>query len=415
MISIIDGIRKITDIAALLYLAAGYSAAFASETRSCPVHVLSRTNSVGIIQLKNGDTRVHLADPFVEREANGRIRVYGTSNDEYLEYSSERALFAGAPPVHRKITFKHPDGARLNARETPWDTLPFSCGTKSFLFSGVMTPPPASRHATFPDDNRRRRTYVFTPARNDPSVFVRSEKPLLPGDADSWIGHNYGHDFIRDENGKPVRNADGSYTLVYERVARLSDKGKLITEIASRPLRCPNLDVGNEKLLLRIDDEHPWPAVQRNDGGLLIEGPRVMKMRRNNRDIYVMGFSSGDFPTDHYGINLAFGFTPDGPYSPVLTEDGKDLRDFGRELRQLYGLSWGPARPAFYRDRHGKLWLAFHALEKKDYPGADFDRWPANPDEYHRAIFLVPFQVQLHRGQPEFHVGEVECGTLGVD
>ena len=55
-----------------------------------------------------------------------------------------------------------------------------------------------------------------------------------------------------------------------------------------------------------------------------------MKMRRNNRDIYVMGFSSGDFPTDHYGINLAFGFTPDGPYSPVLTEDGKDLRDFGR-------------------------------------------------------------------------------------
>ena len=141
MISIIDGIRKITDIAALLYLAAGYSAAFASETRSCPVHVLSRTNSVGIIQLKNGDTRVHLADPFVEREANGRIWVYGTSNDEYLEYSSERALFAGAPPVHRKITFKHPDGARLNARETPWDTLPFSCGTKSFLFSGSHDSP----------------------------------------------------------------------------------------------------------------------------------------------------------------------------------------------------------------------------------------------------------------------------------
>ena len=64
--------------------------------------------------------------------------------------------------------------------------------------------------------------------------------------------------------------------------------------------------------------------------GCLIEGPRVMKMRRNDRDIYVMGFSSGDFPTDDYGINLAFGFTPDGPYSAVLTEDGKDLRDFGR-------------------------------------------------------------------------------------
>src|SRR3954454_4441570 len=68
--------------------------------------------------------------------------------------------------AHRPFTGRSRLSIQMAPGETPWDTLPFSCGTKSFLFSGVMTPPPASQHATFPDDNRRRRTYVFTPTRN---------------------------------------------------------------------------------------------------------------------------------------------------------------------------------------------------------------------------------------------------------
>jgi|tagenome__1003787_1003787.scaffolds.fasta_scaffold20988121_3 hypothetical protein len=409
------GALRTLTVVILLFFSAGCSRAFAADVGRCPVHFLSRAKGVGILQLRSGDTPIRLADPFVKREPNGKIRVYGTSSGEYVEYPSERALFAGLPPIQRKITFVHPDGSQLSAEETPWDTLPFSCGTKSFLISGIMTPPPGSQHATFPDDNRRRRTYVFTPDENDSSVFVRSKTPLLPdADLDSWIGHNYGHDFIRDENKKPVRNVDGSYTLIYERVTRFTETGKLITEIASRALSCPDLNLAEEKIVLRIDDKEPWPAVQRKDGGLLIEGPRVMKMRRNKQNFYVMGFSSGDFPTDHYGINLAFSFAPEGPYSPVLTEDGTDLRDFGADLRELYGLSWGPARPDFYRDRQGKMWVAFHGVEKKRYPGADFDNWPTNLSDFHREIFLVPFEVQLNRfNQPEFHLGEIQCGREG--
>jgi len=98
----------------------------------------------------------------------------------------------------------------------------------------------------------------------------------------------------------------------------------------------------------------------------------------------------------------------------VLTEDGTDLRDFGADLRELYGLSWGPARPDFYRDRQGKMWVAFHGVEKKRYPGADFDNWPTNLSDFHREIFLVPFEVQLNRfNQPEFHLGEIQCGREG--
>jgi hypothetical protein len=118
-----------------------------------------------------------------------------------------------------------------------------------------------------------------------------------------------------------------------------------------------------------------------------------------------MGFSSGDFPTSQYGINLAYSVDPGGPYCPVLTEDGKDLADFGSGIRERYGLSWGPGRPDFFKDSAGRWWIAFHAVDTAEVPDQDYSVWPVDLNRFHRNIYLAPIQISLDRdGTPRIAI-----------
>src|SRR5206468_214202 len=68
----------------------------------------------------------------------------------------------------------------------------------------------------------------------------------------------------------------------------------------------------------------PYPATVRHDpvsgkiSGYLIEGPRPVRLSHGGKSVYVIGFSSGDFPTERYGINFAWSDRLTGPYRPSL-------------------------------------------------------------------------------------------------
>lgn len=400
----------------LVSLILGFTISVQSKS-SCPSNLVQppgENGTKGLLRLQNGSKPVRLADPYVERTSDGRVRVYGTSNDEYLEYANENAFLFGSSPVRHKVEFHHPNGKKLNPDEMPWDLIPLQCPGESrpVYMAGVMTPPEGKTHAKWPDDNSGRRTYVFKESPTEPGKIIRSEKPLFSDTpAREWVGHNYGRDFIRDERGEPLKNADGSYTLVYERVTRKTWRGKLVTELASRSIKCPSLETGPEKILMKIDDRSPYPAAKREDGGLLLEGPRVMRAEgKNGEPVYVMGFSSGDFPTDRYGINLASSSSPNGPFKPVLDSHGKDLKDFAKDIRAKYNLSWGPARPAFFTDNSGQQWIVFHAVDKTEHPGVDFSKWPKDLAPFQRGVYMVPFKMKTNeRNEPTFEISEFIC------
>ena len=438
----------------------------ALSAESKPIKVTATTNQTTTSKvlgqacvhvIKQGTTAIPFSDPFVERRHDGHILITGTAK-EILEYPSETDLFSDNEPIRHSLDFFHPSGAKFNDDENPWDLMLINCGgdhNEAVYLGGSMTPQVGRSHAQWPADNFSRRTYVFrternvkaSPARTLSSVsasdmmstgvgstkkeslntasvgrglmLTRDEKPLMPDlGVYDWIGHNYGRDLVRTASGEPVQNLDGSLNLIYERVTRVLAGGQLVTEIATRKLRCSDLSTGPENILLAVNDVHPYPSAERSDGGLLIEGPRVMRVDEGANHIYLMGFSSGDFPTDHYGLNFAYSNDPDGPYKPILNGAGTDLKDFGTELKIEYGFSWGPGRPAFYQSQDQKLWLFFHAIEKSNYPGVDFTKWPANLEKFERHVYFAPIEVKLAKDastsiksyfKPQIKIGSQSC------
>jgi hypothetical protein len=370
----------------------------------------------GIPQITFASEDSAIADPYVERTPRGKIRIFGTTGGHFLEFASEKALFNGQRPQQIKLDFAHPDGTELNPDEMIWDSLPMVCNVrgqlKNVILGGAMTPPAGRTNAKWPEDNPGRRTYAFVQVG---MKFVRGQQPVLPDqNPRDWIGHNYGRDFVRDEQGNPVKDPkDGSQFMVYEKVTRKTQDGKLITELAMRKMKdCAYAD-SKEVILMTINEKKPLPAVKRADGGLLTEGPRVVRMRIGKKNFFVMGFSSGDFPTDHYGINLAFSENITGPYEPLLTTRNGvvDLLDLGRDIRERYQLSWGPARPTFYKDRSGRMWIVFHAVDKREHPGVDFSRWPADLAPFQRQLYMAPLKVGLRKGRPTFKLEELRCSS----
>jgi hypothetical protein len=369
----------------------------------------------GIPQISFASEDQSLADPYVEKTRSGRVRIFGTTNGHFLEYASEAALLHGQRPRQVRLDFAHPDGTDLNPDEMIWDSLPMVCNIqgkmRNVILGGAMTPPAGQRNAKWPEDNPGRRTYAFMQVG---LKFVRGQQPVLPDkNPRDWIGHNYGRDFVRDENGQAVRDPkDGSLFMVYEKVTRKTGDGKLITELAMRKMKnCSHLDP-KEIILMKINDGKPYPSVKRSDGGLLTEGPRVVRMKIGGKRFFVLGFSSGDFPTDRYGINLAFSENITGPYEPLLTTNSQgvvDLLDLGHDIRDRYQLTWGPARPTFYKDRAGQMWIVFHAVDKREHPGVDFKQWPKDLAPFQRQLYMAPLKVSLKKGRPFFKLEELRC------
>jgi hypothetical protein len=390
-------------------------------TGPCPYRELSFANKklvqarLGIRQLTGMDLKVGQtnhpdkgpADPVVYETADGRIQLYGTqSRNGYLEYPSWEAFLKGEGGTQKYLDLYHPDGTKIAGEEAAWDLLPHRWpngrgGFEEVLYAGAMTPTGGRKEARWPEDNWNRRIYAFREDRQ--GRWVRDKEPLFspPPEQESWADHSYGHHFITDENGDTW--------VFYEKVSQAVDpQGKPApykTEIFARKMISPTQASAEERPILRVGD-NPYPSMRRTIGGFLVEGPRPSKVSVGGKDFYFVGFSSGDFSTDRYFVNVAWSTKIDGEYKPVLNKQGSDLLDLGERAKEALDLSWGPARPHFFQDPKGKWWVVFHAVEKGILPDNDYTRWPGrNLADFHRNIYLAPVEITLGAdGNPRFNI-----------
>jgi hypothetical protein len=327
-----------------------------------------------------------------------------------LRFDSWDSFLAGGEARRVPVALYHPDKTRIEGTHSAWDLSLHAWGDETYLYAGVMTPTGRRRQARWPQDNWTRRVYAFH--RQGRHRWVRDSRPLF-GEVPrvgGWIDHSYGHHFIEDE--------DGVTWVFYERVV---EEGRCrrgyptphVTEIFARKMITPCRADDEEIPILDVGSP-PYPTTRRRaphsgePNGFLIEGPRPTRVVLEDQVFYLLGFSAGDFPTDRYGIHLAWSRHVLGPYLPLLESSphGLDMADLGREIRQRYGLSWGPARPSFFADPSGAWWLLFHAVRKELRPDTDYSNWPQRPlGHFHRNIYLAPVRIALgESGHPTVHI-----------
>ena len=180
----------------------------------------------------------------------------------------------------------------------------------------------------------------------------------------------------------------GEVWLFHEEV---SGEGK--TEIFARRMLGPFRASDQKVKLLGVGD--PPRYGRRQSGDFLIEGPRPFSVTIDGEEVHLIGFSSGDFASDNYDVHFAWRKgDPIGEYEP-LTNDGQ-LIGFAEELKQKHGLSW-VGRADMVRDKAGRWWAVFHAVDKKilrdrDYSGKGIQRL----GDFQRNLYAVP--VSFRRG-----------------
>jgi beta-xylosidase len=237
------------------------------------------------------------------------------------------------------------------------------------------------------DDNWNRRVYAFS--KDWKHRWIRNSRPIIVEPVDSFLGHFYGHQFIKDEKGHTY--------VFYEKVDQLNEQGDfpLKTEIFARKMISPFQSSNDEITILTLGDPI-YPSAKRKDDAL-IEGPRPFKAVIHGKTFYFIGFSSGQYTLNTYGINLAVSKNLLGPYRTYLKADSSDLMDLGINLRKQYQFGQGPGRPAFFQDPQKKWWVLFHASE------------PSSHDIRH--IFLAPVSFAI--GQNGIPSVTISDGNLG--
>ncbi len=329
------------------------------------------------------------ASPFIDHD--GDLEIYGTGN-EYLKYSSSETLTAAqslilaAEPQVLKVHLAYPGGALINEGlidETPWDLAVEQWPDENILYAGVMTPTADHVHAVFAEDNWNRRVFAF---RMKNGIWMREPRPITYPETKSWIGHSYGHQFIKDENGQTW--------IFYERVMEEKESKPWITGLFARKMLTPFRSSKNE---IKIFDPTnlPYAALNRQFGGKLVEGARPYRVSINGKNKFVILFSSGDFPTNNYGINMAFSDQLLGPYQPALNGDETDLKDFGKPLRNSGDFAWGPSRASLFYNSEGSAFILFHAVRARLWPDFDFEHWPDfGSMPVYRDYFIAPVDFE---------------------
>jgi hypothetical protein len=367
--------------------------------------------------LKVGQTQHRLAElpdpapPYVN--PRGEIEIYGSA-DYFIRYRSWSEFSRGGRYEIVPLDVRYPNGRPFREIYThPWDLrkvrIEMPSGRKQeMLLGGSMSPTGGKPAAVWPDDNINRRVFLFR--ENSAGQWIRDASPLFGSVTSGWLGHSYGGNFfqasvpspsaIRPGNGDPVY-------LFYERVSE-EKNGPYRTEIFAREINGlnGNRPPGKEIKILSVTDSSgtPFPSTGRTIGGYLVEGPRPIRMRIDGNDFFIIGFSSGDFPTDSYTINYAWSKLPLGPYRPMLVATaggGMDLLDLGRLIKMKHGLSW-VGRPSFYRTPSGKYEMLFHGVFKNVLPDNDYTRWPVKYElwKFFRCLFKVELDVKTVRGEP---------------
>ena len=317
-----------------------------------------------------------MADPAIV-DNDDSILIMGTG--DILKYRSLDALINAEPAEKETLTlFKEISVAsrkvivHMMPDELPWDLQFYEFDGEKYLYGGVMSPLPGTNNARWPHENISRRIKVAT-FEEELNGWVFKEKPVF-GKIDhlNWIGHSYGQQIIKEKN---------DLYMFHEEISRDG-----ITELFVRKMNSP---FEASKAIKIAGIEHlPLEFTKRVDGGHLLEGPRYMKTQVEGKEVHLVFFSTGDFPTKNYATRVAYSFNGIlGPYEVSPDDITEKAEDQG-----LHGV--GRAFPFKYQDKN---WIIFHGA--KDLPGVDHTKWPENLDNFKRCLFVSPIKLKLEKNK----------------
>jgi len=342
------------------------------------------------------------APPFTAED--GSIEIYGSSLS-FIRFQN-RAEFENGGCFERvslDLRQDNNEGYPL-AYSHPWDVRKFRVEPKgkpayNILVAGAMSRSGSNTFPVWPDDNISRRIFMFheTPKHQ----WIRDVNPIVGTVAPVWLGHSYGGNFIQvgmaDQN---VIHPDDTTDIAffYDKVSDDTNNAPFKTEIFATATR-DFVVKGPEIPIFQINTP-AYPSLKRTVGGFLAEGPRPIEMSIGGQTFFIVTFSAGDFPTDFYTMNYAWSRSLMGPYTPALTEDGKDLLDLGKEIKAAYGLSW-MGRPSIFKSPQGHYEMMFHAVMKSIRPDNDYTKWPSDLLGFYRSLFKVSLDTSVSaKGEP---------------
>ncbi len=313
-----------------------------------------------------------VADPAIVKQRDS-VLVMGTG--DILKWKNMSALVRLEKPQKESLTlFKEISikGRKVVIHmapwELPWDLQFYEMNGEKYLYGGVMSPLPDLNDARWPEDNISRRIKVAT-FDHDLDGWVFQERPVFGKiNHREWKGHSYGQQMIQDGD---------DFIMFHEEITRDG-----VTEIYMRRMETP-FKAGKSIKLVSINDL-PLELSRRVDGGHLLEGPRYAKNKVNGRDVHMIYFSTGDFPTKNYATRVAYSLESiEGPYKVIETDITESAEEQG-----LYGVG-----RAFPFTHAGKNWIIFHGA--KDIPGVDHTKWPHNLDDFKRCLFISEIKLEL--------------------
>lgn len=323
------------------------------------------------------NNHILVADPAIV-STEDEVLVMGTG--DVLMWKDLKALVSGDKAQKKRLElFKESAGevTPLGPGELPWDLQIYDLEGESYLYGGVMTPLPGMQDARWPEENISRRIKVATFDKKLEGWVFREEPVFGKADHDSWPGHSYGQQIIKEK---------GKTYMLHEEISRDG-----ITELFIRKMITP-FKASKAKKILGIEDLALSETV-RVDGGHLLEGPRYTKISLEGKEVHLVFFSTGDFPTKNYTTRVAYSLESiEGPYT-VVKNKGKalDLTQPAQELG-LHGVG-----RAFPFEHDGKNWIIFHGA--KDLPGTNHEVWPQNLDYFQRCLFVAPLEVHLNENE----------------
>lgn len=347
------------------------------------------------------------APPYINEK--GEVEIYGSA-DYFIRYPNWDQFLSGGCYEVVKLPLFGPNQRPYDQIYThPWDIRKYRIEengkpSREILLGGAMTAMNGKDKPVWPDDNWNRRVYFFR--LNQIGQWVRDIMAVVGDYKTGWEGHSYGGNLIQEDRyTSDVLNPDqpGQVAFFYEKVTEVVKESPYKTEIfavkmanffsAASPVEeIPILTLGN----------NPYPSTKRTIGGYLIEGPRPIQVKIKGESFYLVGFSSGDFPTDSYTINFMWSKSMLGPYKPMMNSKGTDLLDFGQQLKTKNGLSW-VGRPSLYARPDGSYEMMFHGVLKTVLPDNDYSKWPTkyNLWEFFRCLFKTHVTLDLDaNGEP---------------
>ncbi len=381
-----------------------------------------------------GDFRIDTADPSLVMPItypNGvtkyRINFSGL---RYIEADAPADLFKpGIRKIQRSRGF-YKDGTEMvgpyHTAAWPWDVVIYRNDHGELIaLGGVMEQSEAGKLPNVAANNATRSRWwgKVEHIETSPGVFeerIHWQSPVHDFNVakhKGWVYHGYGGTLVTEFDPisgvhEPVKNQNGNYTLMYERVTEEKDGLPWMTTTFMREMD-PSLKfaVGPEVVVSNI--HHPvtgqvFEALRRGDdqhtSGYLREGDNVFKYLTTNQ--YLKAGSANDY-VRKYGIYLDYrdpesGFF--GAYKNVVDEKG-ELVDFATRLnlREIFNATW-VGRPQLNYDPNGKIWLSFHFVPKDSIPaGAPHEGWPSAEEfpHYARLTGMMPVKIVYDKqGQP---------------